>query len=434
MPRVLVVTSMFLPYLAADTHRARLLATELPRVGWEVEILVPGDEFQLPGHQEPHAELLAVNAPVHRVSPEWSSLFRLLNSRTLGWRAYRPLRREGDALLSRKDFDLVFFSCSQSALFYLGHGWRQRFGVPFVIDLHDPWYTPLLRGASHLPGWKRRVSNYLAYFLERATVRQAAGLVSVSPMYLETLNQRYWGCDWPALLPGRQAAIPFGACERDYWAADQLPQSDFKVSQPGIHTIVYTGAGGPIMEESFRALCRQLAVARKRAPALFSGLQIQLFGTEPLVGERAPVLSRVAAEEGLESLIYEHPARLSYLEALRRVSDADGLLIFGVNDPAYAPSKLFLYALSGKPILACLRSGSVVDRHFVESPDLGWLIHFEPGSRGAHAAEVESLLAYLHAVGQRRVVDRRLTLDPWMAPAMAHRLAAFFDSCLEPTP
>ena len=111
MPRVLIVTSMFLPYLAADTHRARLLAAELPLQGWDVELLVPDDRFQNREHLEPNAELLTVDAAVHRAEPEWSGLFRLLNSRSLGLRAYRHVRRLGDRLISEQHFDLISFSC-----------------------------------------------------------------------------------------------------------------------------------------------------------------------------------------------------------------------------------------------------------------------------------------------------------------------------------
>lgn len=433
MPRVLIVTSMFLPYLAADTHRARLLAAELPGLGWEVEILTPGEGFQLAEHLEPRAHELAVGVPVHAAVPEWSALFRLLRSRTLGWRAYRPLARLGDALLARKRFDLVYFSCSQPALFPLGVRWRRRYGVSFVLDLHDPWYTPKLEAASHLPGWKRRAANRLAGFLERATLRRAAGLVAVSPAYLETLNERYRGSSWPALDPARQAAIPFGASERDLHAARELPPSPFGSQDGEARTVVYTGAGGPIMEDSFREVCRQLAAARAGAPDRTLRLKVELFGTEPSATARQPVLTRVAVEEGVSDLVVEHPARWSYLEALRRVIDADGLLVLGVRDAAYSPSKLALYALSGKPILACMAQGSIVDRFFATQPELGWVTHFGLGSKGAHGKGPEPMEGFLRAVAERRIADRRRRLEGWMAPAMARQHVDLFAACLRPS-
>ncbi len=431
MPRVLIVTSMFLPYLAADTHRARLLAAELPAQGWDVELLVPGDAFQISAHYESNAALLALDAPVHRAKPEWSAIFALFNSRSLGWRGYHPLRRLGDSLLSGGRFDLVYFSCSQPIFFHLGVGWRRRFGTPFVLDFHDPWYSEVLPEAKHLAHWKRTAANRLAAYLEKATLARSAGMVAVSRNYLEALNVRYRGYDWAALRPAHQAVIPFAASDQDFVAAGKLVVSEAGARTPETRTIVYTGAGGSIMEASFRNICRCLAELRRRYPSLLSGIRIQLFGTEPLAVGAAPTLTRVIAEEGLTSLIFEYPARLSYLEALRRVMDADGLLVLGVDDQAYSPSKLFLYGLSGKPILACMHASSVVDEYFNRAPDLGHLIHFGGGHAGAVPGDLSSMLAFLQEVANRKISDRRAILEEWLAPAMAHRHAEFFDRCLK---
>ena len=431
MPRVLIVTSMFLPYLAADTHRARLLAAELPALGWDVELLVAGDAFQLPGHYEPNAELLAVDAPVHRAEPEWNFFFALLNSRSAGLRAYNPLRRLGNSLLSSGRFDLVYFSCSQPMLFHLGVGWRRKFRTPFMLDFHDPWYSPQLRKKEHLSSWKRRISNQLARVMERATLEEASGFVSVSPGYLETLNARYHGYNWAALLPTHEMVVPFAASERDFQAAAKLEFPEVGISPPGTRTIVYTGAGGGIMEESFRAICRLLVAVRKRLPSLLSGVRIQLFGTEPLAAGQAPTLTRIISEEGVSDLICEYPSRLSYLEALRRVMDADGLLVLGVDDQAYSPSKLFLYGLSGKPLLACMRTNSVVDEYFNHLPDLGNLIHFGHPSADPILKDLPSMRSFLEDVARQRVVDRSAILTEWLAPAMARRHAEFFNRCME---
>lgn len=432
MPRVLIVTSMFLPHLAADSHRARLLARELPELGWEVELLVPGGEFHARGREEAHADLLRTAAPVHRAAPEWPALFRLVKSRTLSWRAYRPLRKLGDRLLSQRRFDLVYISCAQVNFYFLGVGWLRRWKTPFVIDLQDPWYSPGLGRPAHLAIWRRRAGNLLAKYMERATLRRAAGLVSVSAQYLEDLKARYAGEDWRSLTPRRQIAVPFGPSVADFHAASELPDPRTSDARDGGRTIVYTGAGGSIMEESFRKLCRLFAEARKRSPKEFAGLKIELYGTEPGAVGQEPRLSRIAAEEGVSDLIDERPARLSYLEALRRVQLADGLLILGVTDPAYNPSKLFLYALSGKPLLACMKSGTTVRTYFESLPNLGRLVQFESGKEGCDPVALREVEAFLEDVSAGRTVERRAMLQNFLAPAMARRHADLFEVCLQP--
>jgi hypothetical protein len=46
MRRVLIVTSSYAPTMIADMQRVRQLAWELPKLGWEVEILSPSTEYQ----------------------------------------------------------------------------------------------------------------------------------------------------------------------------------------------------------------------------------------------------------------------------------------------------------------------------------------------------------------------------------------------------
>jgi len=430
MPRVLIVTSMYLPFQAADSHRARHLAQHLPSQGWDVELLVPAGDFQLADYFEPHAQLLALPVAVHFATQRWSAFFRLLNWRSLGWRAYLPMKRLGASLLSSGRFDLVYFSCSQANLFHLGVAWRGRFGTPFVIDFHDPWYVPALPTSSLPPTLKRRITNVLARYLERATVREAAGIVSVSPTYLETVNARYSGRHWQALAPERQVVIPFAASEEDYDAAGLVPGPRRPAPPTADRTVVYTGAGGEIMRASFSFLCRLLAEVRRQAPELLAGLQIRLLGTEPSAVARSPVLSRVIADFGLTDLIVEHPARVSYLEALREVAEADGLLILGVDDPAYCPSKLFLYALSGRPLLACMITGSAVDVSFENCPELGSLVHFCTETSGPNSDDVDRLSEFLRDVASRRSMQRRGTLDEWLGPSMATRHIGLFERCL----
>ena len=46
MRRVLIVTSSYAPTMIADMQRVRQLAWELPKLGWEVEVLSPSTEYQ----------------------------------------------------------------------------------------------------------------------------------------------------------------------------------------------------------------------------------------------------------------------------------------------------------------------------------------------------------------------------------------------------
>ena len=115
-------------------------------------------------------------------------------------------------------------------------------------------------------------------------------------------------------------------------------------------------------------------------------------------------LEAVAA--GVGGSVEEAPRIISYREAVSRAVAADGLLVLGVEDPAYMPSKLLLYAMTGKPLLACMHYNSQVNDYFKRFPELGTLIHFD-GPSGQEAAEDALLLEFLTQVIQRRTFLRR---------------------------
>jgi hypothetical protein len=61
---------------------------------------------------------------------------------------------------------------------------------------------------------------------------------------------------------------------------------------------------------------------------------------------------------GLRGLVVEEPTRVSYERSLALVKGADGLLVLGVDDPNYQPSKLHTYLGTGLPVMVLARAGS----------------------------------------------------------------------------
>src|ERR1035438_9705391 len=193
MRRVLIVTSSYAPTMIADMQRVRQLAWELPKLGWEVEVLSPSAEYQ-PATcvDEDSAGFFSPYSQAHSVPEMWSGLFRIAGIGSIGWRALLPLWSAGKRLLQQRHFDLVYLSTAQFPLFLLGCIWQRRFGVPYIVDLHDPLYR---EGARH-PVWaqphlKHRLSNWLAGQVEKSVATWAQGLIAVSPNYIDTVRRRH---------------------------------------------------------------------------------------------------------------------------------------------------------------------------------------------------------------------------------------------------
>ncbi len=75
--RVLIVVGHYSPTMIADMHRARLLAQDLPALGWDVEVLVPERTGERDDAIEPDAaDFFAAATPVHEARGA-SALFGL---------------------------------------------------------------------------------------------------------------------------------------------------------------------------------------------------------------------------------------------------------------------------------------------------------------------------------------------------------------------
>jgi len=432
MRRVLIVTSSYAPTMIADMQRTRQLAWELPNLGWEVEVLSPSTEYQ-PATcvDEDSTGFFSPLSDVHYVPEVLPGLFKIARVGSIGWRALLALGSAGTRLLQQKHFDLIYISTAHFPLFLLGRKWQRQFGVPYVLDLHDPLYK---EGSRH-PVWarprlKHRVSNALAKYLEAHVAKTAQGLIAVSPNYIDTLCQRHEAKEPAWLRPGRCAAIPFSALPRDLCeAAAGLAPYPERNGPP--YRIVYVGVGGPVMARSFTLFSRVLSQLRMRSGGLCRGIRVELFGTMLgwQLGE-ARSLADIAAKWGIDDLVREEPRRLSYRRSLELLIQSDGSLIFGVEDAAYMPSKLFSYALSGKPLLAILHRDGPAFSKFQSIRDLGHALWFGQSDDMPLEEAVNVLETFLREVVARKIFDRRSSLTPYLATAMARHHVELFEACL----
>jgi len=408
--------------MIADMHRVRHLAWELPKLDWETEVLYPGEQFQRAEYFEPNAAPLFNPAtPLHQVVPDDPWFFRLLRIRSIGWRAFRPLAAAGAELLKQRRFDLIYISTANFPLFCLGRRWAKRFNVPYVLDYHDPWVRDRINYSTTNHKFKVWLMAKISRWMESYAISGAAGVVSVSPVYIENLRRRYGQLH--CLRPGLSENIPFAAREQDLLKAD----SSSETRREEDREIVYVGAGGAIMAKSFTAICSALAELRETEPSLLKRLKIRLFGTYAYwkSGDPKP-LQDIAVGFGLGDVVEEFPARISHRKAMQLIRRCHGVLILGVDDPGYVPSKLFMYALSGKPLLASFRADAPSVRVFTEKTNLGHLLTFKEGTLSSPDA-VPIVRQFIREVRDRRRFDRSSEIADYLAPAMARRHVKLFE-------
>jgi hypothetical protein len=421
--RVLIVGSSFTPALPASVHRSRLLAWCLPQAGWRVDVLTAGRRFQRPEWMDDEgAVFFPLPSKVHEVRPSHDWFWSRLGVGGIGWRAFLPLLQRGRALLREGRFDLVYLSATQFNLFCLGPIWKRLCGVPYVLDFHDPWYRPRERITTGGAGWKSNLGNRLSRYMEAFAVKGAAGVVSVSPEYLRVLRDRYPGAE--GLAEGRAVTIPFGVREEDF---DTARPDGVSNGKSPCFDVIYVGVGAEIMAKSFQAIAESLARLRRKGDPLVGRLHVRLFGTDGRWRTGRPrILHEVAVEAGVGDLVEEQPTILPYRKALGLAIGADGLLVLGVDDPAYMPSKLFLYASTGKPLLASIRFDSQVNDYFAKYVDLGRLMHFGRGAADETEND-EALRFFLQDMASEKSFARTEVRHDLSAQKMAERHAELFN-------
>ena len=377
MKRLLIISPHWPPINAPDHQRVRMSLPYYRQSGWEPVVLAvrPDD---VAGSREPEleqtypADVRIVRC--HALPLHWTRWIGLGN---LGLRAWWPLLRAGSRLIKGERFDLVLFSNTQFITFTLGPCWRRWFGIQYVIDLQDPWRTTSYEqpGAPPPPGGRKYLlARFLALLCEGPTYRRAAGFISVSPRYLSDLARRYpWFQDKP------KTTIRFGVSAADFEYVRLHPPAGARLArQAGKIHLLYTGAAGPIMPHALDILFAGFSRYKQAHPERAARFQFHFVGTSYVApGQGTLSVLPVAERFGLAGSVEEIPHRIGHLESLALLLQADALLLPGSSDPAYSPSKLYPYYLSGKPILGLVFENSYLQELLTEFA-CAWLVSFSP--------------------------------------------------------
>ena len=105
------------------------------------------------------------------------------------------------------------------------------------------------------------------------------------------------------------------------------------------------------------------------APEVFAGTTFHFIGTGKTADDANGYNIKPLAEKyGLwNSVVFEYPQRIPYLDVLQHLHAADAVFILGSTEPHYTPSKMYQGILSEKPVLAILHTQSTAVKVLEES-------------------------------------------------------------------
>jgi hypothetical protein len=427
LKQLLIISPHFPPINAADHQRVRMMLPWLHEFGWEATVLAVKPDYVEGVQDDCLAKSLPRDLRVVRTDAISASWTRRLGVGGLAYRAGRYLKRSGGELLQRERFDAVFFSTTVFPTMAFGPGWKRKFGVPYVLDIQDPWLSDYYEQhpEQRPPGGRLKysVAHWRAKRLEPSAVRNAAQIVCVSPAYPKMFQTRY-----PDLLDERFTTLPFAAAESDFefLRSGDVRQTAFDPKDGKQHW-VYVGRGGADMGLSLNAFFHALNRTFSLQPGLRSSLLVHFIGTAYAPkGRGIKTVEPLAVVAGLGDIVREVTGRIPYFEALKCLVDADALFVPGSDDPGYTASKIYPYVLARKPLLAVFHSEStVVD--FLKKTKAGAVVGFQTGETVEVVSKRILATGWLASSNVQHPATDWTAFKPFTAREMTRKLCEVFD-------
>jgi len=362
-------------------------------------------------------------------SPRWTRAFGIGD---LGLRSLAPALHTCLGLMNRDAIDAVFITTYPIYTAAIGPLLKRLYGVPFVVDVQDPWVGAWGRlvggGPNGAPDLKSRLTRQLAAGLEGSVMAAADAITAVSARTYDDIFERR-----PQLRTKPCAAIPIGAELDDFRCAAERALSNPHFNRAdGLVHLCAVGTILPMGVEVVRALLAALADLRRRRAELAGRARLHFFGTSNQ--RSATAAARVlplADAVGVADLVTEHPSRLDYLDAIRVQLDAHALLLLGSSEAHYTASKLYPALLAKRPLLAIYHeASSVVDilRRETRPPTVRVVSFAEQEPVGLRVAEIGRALEALLESSEYACldVDERVFTE-YSARTLAGQLAGVLD-------
>ncbi|WP_374951538.1 glycosyltransferase [Mucilaginibacter sp.] len=362
---------------------------------------------------------------IHKVgalSLKWTTKFGL---GSIGLRSLIYYKKYVDRLLKANHFDLIFFSTTQFPVCILGAWWKKKFGIPYVIDMQDPWHSDYYRDK---PRNERPPKYWFSYrlnkYLEPLAVGKADGLMAVSEKYIRDLKARY-----PRITHVPEAVITFGAFAPDLKVAQANRDRFINLAGTGVIRIVYVGRAGTDMHQALRPMFKAIRTGLSVEPDLYKKFRFYFIGTSyARQGSGIPTVEPLAARYGLGDQVYEFTDRISYYHTLSALENADALLIPGSDDPNYTPSKLYPYLLSHKPLLAIFHEQSTAVNTLQECVEGAAIVTFGLQRKNV-AIDIGRVLS-AWAVGDFKTIVHRPGFQQYSAEALTGEQVKLFDQVI----
>ena len=424
LKKVLIIYPHLPPSNLAGVHRPRLFALHLREFGWDPVMLTVHEKFYEEALDWDLVKLMPEDMRIEKVDAYPLTKPRLIGD--IGLRAFFQLYRRAKQILKEEKIDFIFIPIPSFYSALLGRMLHGKTGVPYGIDYIDPW-------VHKFPGSDTMFSRHwfstkLAEFLEPIAVKKVSLITGVAEGYYLPVLERN------PELKGKlvHGAMPYGGEIADHRALKLMTTKPYLFEKnKNKFQFVYAGA---MLPKAYEPLCA-IFESIKNNPAQFSNVEFHFIGTGSRANDAASFNIRKHAEAyGLwNTIVFEYPKRIPYLDVLLHLNIADAILVLGSTEAHYTPSKTYQAVLSGKPLLAVLHRDSTAV-NVIRQSNAGVVLAFA-GGEGIHEIRdyFKDTFQFFREFAEGfdpAQVDMKV-FDLYSARNVTMRLAELFDKALD---
>lgn len=367
MKKILILHPHFPPSNLASIHRPRLFAQHISEFGWQPTILTVNEKFYEESPDWNLVKLLPQDLRIEKVNAFALTKTRLIGD--IGLRAFFQLYKKAKQLISEEKFDFLYITIPSFYCALLGRMLHRSTGIKYGIDYIDPW-------VHHFPGsdkifTRHWFSTQLAKFLEPIAIKNASLITGVAEGYYEAVLKRNPHLKNQAIV----GAMPYGGEEQDHSTIPELGIEPYLFQHKADKIqFVYAGAMLPKAYQPLEAVFKSIAANGQP----FENVEFHFIGTGSRANDSESYNIKPLAQKYAlwQTIVYEYPKRISYLDVLVHLDIADAVFILGSTESHYTPSKTYQGVLSKKPLMAILHKESTAVK-VIRDSQAGLVLDFD---------------------------------------------------------
>jgi len=329
MKNILMIATFFPPMGGIGVMRVTKFIKYLKEYGWNPIVLTVSEKYVVNRDES----LLNDIKDVKLYRTDFKKHYK-----DISMDFYFAAKKEIKKIMETEKIDAVFITGGPFNILPIGRYIYDKYKIPYIIDLRDPWKLQKLLYNNKIGYIKQRIKRSIKGVMERHTFKHASAILTVN----DTVNEQY--CEEYKKYKDKIYTIPNGYDYCDY--------KDIEPKKFDKFTIVYSGKFD--VSVGFRNPTDLFKVISKLNK---EGKDIQFIH----VGNEEDKVIKIAEQEGIKENS-EFVGFKSFKETISYSKGADLLAVICSDEKSEQTGKIFDYIACEKPIIVISNKISEVNK------------------------------------------------------------------------